>query len=60
MTEDLETSTFTLFNLNNDPFETEEVFVKYPNEVSKLKARLEQWKQETRYEAPKPSPEYKG
>ncbi|WP_452224013.1 sulfatase [Lacinutrix chionoecetis] len=58
MTEDIETNNFTLYNLNNDPYETNEVSNNYPAEIVKLKARLQQWKKETGYENPQPNPDF--
>jgi arylsulfatase A-like enzyme len=60
MTEDVETDTYILYNLNNDPYETNEVSAKYLKEMAQLKLRLEQWKKETGYKYPKPNPDYKG
>ncbi|WP_067146416.1 sulfatase [Pseudotamlana agarivorans] len=59
MTEAVETSTYTLFNLNSDPYETREVSKENPQVISKLKKRLELWKTETGYESPKPNPDFK-
>ena len=59
MTEDVETSTYILYNLNEDPYETKEISKENPEIVKKLKSRLELWKTETGYEAPKPNPDYK-
>ncbi len=58
LTEVVESETYYLFNLNNDPYETKEVLVKYPKEVEKLKAHLEQWKIQTGYEQPKSNPNH--
>ncbi|RUA12286.1 MAG: aryl-sulfate sulfohydrolase [Flavobacteriia bacterium] len=60
LTEDVETNKYYLFNLNKDPYETKEVAAQYPEEVEKLKARLEQWKKETGYEPPRKNPDYIG
>lgn len=59
MTEDVETSKYILYNLNEDPYETKEISKENPEIVNKLKSRLELWKTETGYEAPKPNPDYK-
>ena len=59
MTEDVETSTYILYNLNKDPYETKEVSKEFPEVLSKLKTRLNRWKVETGYEAPTPNPNYK-
>jgi len=58
MTEVIESGDYYLYNLNNDPYETKEVSAEYPKEIAKLKARLEQWKKETGYQAPVPNPDY--
>ena len=58
LTEVIESKTYYLYNLNNDPYETKEVLVKYPEEVEKLKAHLEQWKIQTGYEQPKSNPNH--
>ena len=58
MTEDVETSTYILYNLNDDPFETKEVSKEYPEIIQKLKIELERWKKETNYEYPKPNQEF--
>ena len=60
MTEVIENGSYYMFNLNNDPYETKEIIKDYPKEAAKLKARLEQWKKETGYEAPKENPEFIG
>jgi len=59
LTEVIETNTYYLFNLNNDPYETSEVSESNPDIVKQLKERLEQWKVETAYEGPRPNPDYK-
>jgi len=59
LTEVVESDTYYLYNLNNDPYETTEVSKNYPEKVHKLKTRLKQWKEEVGYEAPKPNPDYK-
>ncbi|TMM29086.1 sulfatase [Polaribacter aestuariivivens] len=59
MTEVVESDTYYLYDLNKDPYETKEVSKKNPQIVSKLKATLKQWKQETGYENPKINPNYK-
>jgi len=58
MTEVIESGDYYLYNLNNDPYETKEVADKYPEEVAKLKARLEEWKKNTGYQPPIPNPDY--
>jgi len=60
MTEDVETNSYTLFNLIEDPYETKEVSQEFPKVIQKLKRELELWKEETGYEYPKPNPSYKG
>ena len=59
LTEVVETGTYYLYNLNNDPYETNEVSAKYPKEVAKLKIKLEKWKKEVGYEPPRRNPDYK-
>ena len=59
MTEDVETDSFTLFNLTVDPYETKEVSKDYPEIVQRLKTELEQWKQKTEYEQPRLNPDFK-
>ncbi len=58
MTEVVETGEFYMYNLNKDPYETKEVAAEYPDVIAKLKARLEQWKEETGYQPPVPNPDY--
>jgi hypothetical protein len=60
MTEVVESGKYLLYNLNKDPYETDEISSKYPKIIEKLKIRLELWKLETRYETPLPNSEYKG
>ncbi|MGY5354937.1 sulfatase-like hydrolase/transferase [Wenyingzhuangia sp. IMCC45467] len=59
LTEDIENKAYYLYNLKNDPFETNEIASKSPETLKKLKKRLEQWKKEVGYEGPKPNPYYK-
>jgi Arylsulfatase A and related enzymes len=59
MTENIETSTYTLYNLNDDPYETKEVALEYPEMIQRLKARLQLWKQETGSEKPRVNPALK-
>jgi len=59
MTEVIESNSYYLYNLNNDPYETKDVLNEYPKVVKKLKQRLEVWKKETGYEQPKENPDYK-
>jgi len=59
MTEDVETSTYTLFNLSEDPYETKEISKQNPEIILKLKKRLEKWKQHTSYEKPIKNPAFK-
>jgi len=60
LTEVVESGTYYMFNLNKDPYETEDVSNEYPDETTKLKERLEQWKKETGYMGPIENPDYKG
>jgi arylsulfatase A-like enzyme len=59
MTEDVDTKTYTLFNLKNDPYEEHEIASSHPEVLQQLKNRLELWKKETEYEGPKVNPNYK-
>ena len=59
MTEDVETSSYILFNLKSDPFETKEISKENSSIIKQLKERLELWKTETGYEHPKANPNYK-
>ncbi|MGJ8683630.1 MAG: sulfatase [Nonlabens sp.] len=59
MTEDVETNSFILYNLTDDPYETKEVSNDYPEMVQKLKEELERWKLNTEYEQPRLNPDYK-
>ncbi len=58
LTEVVESNSYYLYNLNNDPYETKDVLNQYPEEVKKLKKRLERWKKEEGYEPPRPNPDY--
>ena len=60
LTEVVEDGSYYMFNLNKDPYETEDIISNYPVEAEKLKARLEKWKKDTAYEAPKKNPDYIG
>lgn len=59
MTEDVDTETYTLFNLNSDPYEKNEISSTHPKVLFRLKNRLELWKKETGYEGPRVNPAYK-
>ncbi len=59
LTEVIETNNYYLYNLNSDPYETNEVSNSNPEIVQNLKKSLEQWKIEVGYEGPKPNPAYK-
>ena len=59
LTEVVENGSYYMYNLNNDPYETTNVYKHFTNEAETLKTRLEQWKLETNYEAPRPNPDYK-
>jgi arylsulfatase A-like enzyme len=60
MTEDVETGTYTLFNLNEDPYETKEIAAELPEKIAMLQQRLEAWKQRTGAVEPKPNPKFVG
>lgn len=60
LTEVVENGLYYMFNLNNDPFETKDIYQDYPKEAATLKARLEQWKKETGYQRPMQNPDYIG
>lgn len=59
LTEVIETDSYFMYDLNNDPYETKEVSAEYPKIAEKLKNRLEKWKVEVEYEQPKLNPDYK-
>ncbi len=58
MTEVIESNLYYLYNLNNDPYETNEVSSEFPDIMQKLKIGLEQWKIQTGYEQPKSNPNH--
>jgi len=58
MTEDVETDSYTLYNLNIDPYENNEIATSHPKMLKQLKDRLALWKIETGYEGPKLNPAY--
>jgi arylsulfatase A-like enzyme len=60
LTEVVESNSYYLFNLNKDPYETNEIAKENSQVVEKLKQRLSVWKNEVGYEAPKKNPEYIG
>ncbi len=59
MTEVIESNSYYLYNLNQDPYESKEVSKDYPEMMDKMKKRLEQWKDEVGYEKPVKNPDYK-
>ncbi|MBJ6368513.1 sulfatase [Snuella sedimenti] len=58
LTEDVDTGTYTLYNLNKDPYETKNIATEAPEILQVLVKRLERWKRETEYEGPRPNPDY--
>ena len=60
LTEDVETDTYTLFDLRNDPYETRDLADQYPKRVNEMREHLEQWKQRTGAVDPRPNPDYLG
>jgi arylsulfatase A-like enzyme len=59
MTEDVETGSYYFYDLNNDPFESNEVALNHPKEIKKLKAKLQKWKKDVNYQKPISNPNYK-
>lgn len=59
LTEDVETDTYILYDLNVDPYETTEISSQRPEVMDKLKKRLLQWKKDVNYEWPVKNPAYK-
>jgi arylsulfatase A-like enzyme len=60
LTEYVEDGCIELYNLNNDPYETNEISAQEPMMVKKLQSRLKQWKNETGYKEPVENPAYLG
>lgn len=58
LTEDVETNTFTLYNLNKDPYEKKEMAANNPKMVRNLKEKLKAWKKVTGSESPKSNPNF--
>ncbi|PHR94857.1 MAG: hypothetical protein COA80_11910 [Leeuwenhoekiella sp.] len=58
MTEDIETGRYTLYNLNTDPYEQNNIVSEFPAKLKQLQQRLERWKNETSYEKPLRNPAY--
>jgi len=59
MTEDVETGTYRLFDLNEDPFEKKEISALHPQKITELRALLENWKENTGSAKPRPNPGYR-
>ena len=59
LTEVVESNSYYLYNLNEDPYETKDVLVDYPKEVKKMKIRLQKWKNDVGYAYPIENPDYK-
>ena len=60
MTEDVETGTYHLYDLNKDPYEQNELAGKLPAKIKELTQKLEAWKIETGSETPRLNPAYIG
>ncbi len=60
MTEDVETGKYFLYDLNADPYETNEISARDPEKVLELVKSLNAWKAETGAKAPRPNPDYTG
>ena len=60
MTEDVETGTYFLYDLNNDPYETTEIAEKMLEKVKELRVKLENWKVKTGSETPRLNPDFSG
>jgi arylsulfatase A-like enzyme len=60
LTEDVETGEYTLFNLNADPYEANEIAAGNPEVIARLSAKLASWKQRTGSEMPRANPDYSG
>jgi len=58
LTEDVESDTYILYDLNKDPYETTEIASEQPEIVYKLKQRLSKWKSDVNYEWPLKNPAY--
>ena len=58
LTEVVENGSYYMFNLNQDPYETKDVYSKFPEMADRLKSRLVQWKKDTGYQYPKLNPDY--
>lgn len=59
LTEVVENHSYYMYHLTTDPYETKDVYQDFPEVSKKLKIRLEQWKNETKYQDPRPNPNYK-
>ncbi len=59
LTEYVDTGKYVLYNLNIDPYETNNIAAKYPEIIKKQVKRLDKWKKETGYVGPIPNPDYK-
>ena len=58
MTEDVETNTYTLFDLTKDPYEKKEIASEFPQKVKELQRKLATWKKATGSESPKLNPNF--
>ena len=60
LTEEVELAKYFLYNLNNDPYEKNEISRKCPEKVNKLRKLLEEWKNDTGSELPRSNPNFIG
>ncbi|MBD0835648.1 sulfatase [Aestuariibaculum suncheonense] len=58
LTEVIENHSYFMYNLKNDPYETKDIYQDYPFEANKLKQRLEEWKNSTKYVGPVKNPNF--
>lgn len=56
--EDVESGTFELYDLKNDPSETKNIYSIDSKRAIALQQKLEDWKKETKLPIPTPNPEY--
>lgn len=56
--EDVDSGTFELYDLKNDPSETKNIYKANSKRAIALQQKLEHWKKETKLPAPIPNPEY--
>ena len=58
LTEHVESGDYSLYNLNEDPYESNEVGANHPEKLKELQKHLSIWKENTGYEAPRTNPNY--